>query len=194
MNSELLTMLRFKLSVSADYIQPRFLQKANYINKLWTDEGEETPNFIDHFVSTWSNDNYNEFLSQVSAWTQNHVEESKKELWHCLRTLIMRDEKAYQRGTILGFVDRAAKDESVLCKQQENIQQLIDEIGEEDDVIIVNNTLFESSATQIEYLKGLSSAMYQHVSYLLNQNFPTYPTYLNVGDQVTKMLNLERAV
>lgn len=165
---DVVSMARFKLMTSLDYINRPFLNRANNINNLWLSEGSQVPNFVERFVASWSSDDYTVFCEQVKQWALDHDDDPLRELRRRVHALIIRDKQAYQRGIVRGFLDKAAKNKRILFDQQSNIAQLCNEVGEKDDVIFVNDKDFEHSSTQFEQLKGLSYAMRCHATYLLN--------------------------
>lgn len=185
-DKELLDMLLFKLVESLKYLQPLFVQKADYINDLWIDEGEGVPKFVEKFVMFWNVNDYNVFCRQVKVWSGDHDAVPSEELWCRIRALIMRDKQAYLLGITKGFTDKTNK---YLIDKQENIQQLCNEIAEEDDVITVNNKCFEQFNDSFDHLKELSAAMNQHAYYLLNTPLAFVEVFkVNASEQATAIL------
>lgn len=185
-NNQLLNMLLFKLMSSLKYLQPLLIQKADYINELWSDCGDRIPNFTENFVRRWDPNDYNDFCYQVKMWSRTHDALYKEELWCRIRALIMRDKQAYLLGVTKGFT---AKNNNYLISRRANIQRLCDEIAEEDDIIVINNECFEQFTDSFDHLKELSVAMNQHAYYLLNTPLEFHTLLkVNASKQATTIL------
>lgn len=183
-----ISMLHFKLAVSSHYLQPQFLQKATYINGLWTDEEEQVPKFVEKFAAFWSATDYKAFCRQVVIWSADHEEEGKEELWYRIRALIMRDKQASLLGIVKAFI---SKNNETLFTRQKNIQRLCDEISEEDDVVVVNDKTF-NNYDSFERLQKLSFAMCQHTHFLLYEPLQYHASYkVSASEQATKVLSKE---
>lgn len=168
---DVISMVRFKLSTSIQYLERPFDHLADSMQNLWLNEGMQVPGFATKFADCWSNDDYVTFCEQVKLWALDHDEEPFSELYRRVRELILCDKKSLQLLTIRKLLDKSNENEKVLFEQQANVQQLCNEIGEKDDQIFVEDDSFKHSSTQFERLKSLVQSMRQHSNYLVNQQF-----------------------
>lgn len=168
---DVIAMVKFKLSTSADYLEKPFDRLDKSIKDLWLSEGDSVPGFAAKFVDYWSVNDYATFCEQVKQWALDHGEDPFEELRRRVRELILCDKKSLQLLTITKLLNNANNDEKILFAQQANVQQLCNEIGEKDDQIFVETNDFKNSSSQFERLKSLIQAMRLHSNYLVNQRY-----------------------
>ena len=187
-NNDSLGMLEFKLSVCIRLAWSLLQYSANYINELWTDFDENLPEFVEKFTVYWSPADYADFCNHVEKWADKHNEVYEEELWCRIRALIMRDKQAYLFGVAREFARK--KSSELLCKS-ENIQQLCDELGEENDIIYVDITFFKQ-CKGFGKLRELSAAMDQHAYFLLNYRLDFHAILkTKASEQATAILKEE---